>query len=67
MLLHGGKAINRAGLWKDSARLDRDALPAVGRMMASLAKLDDASAEIPAAQVEQIDAHDDHSVRHDLY
>ncbi|WP_382323315.1 MSMEG_1061 family FMN-dependent PPOX-type flavoprotein [Hydrogenophaga sp. UC242_53] len=67
VLLHCGKAINRAGLWKDSARLDRDALPTVGRMMASLARLGDASAEIPAAQVEQINAHYDHSVRHDLY
>lgn len=67
VLLHCGKAINRAGLWKDSARLDRQALPTVGRMMSSLAKLGDASAEIGDAQVQQIDAHYDHSVRHDLY
>lgn len=67
VLLHCGKAINRAGLWKDSARLDRRTLPTVGHMMASLAKLGDASAEIGGAQVQQIDAHYDHSVRHDLY
>jgi len=67
VLLHCGKAINRAGLWKDSARLDRDALPTVGRMMASLARLGDAPAEIGDAQVEQINTHYDHSVRHDLY
>lgn len=67
VLLHCGKAINRAGLWKDSARLDREALPTVGRMMSSLAKLGDASAEIGDAQVQQIDSHYDHSVRHDLY
>ncbi|MBN9475337.1 MAG: pyridoxamine 5'-phosphate oxidase [Bordetella sp. SCN 67-23] len=67
VLLHCGRAINRAGLWKDSSRLDRQALPTVGRMMASLAKLGDDPAEIGDAQVEQIDAHYDHSVRHDLY
>lgn len=67
VLLHCGKAINRAGLWKDSARLDRQALPTVGRMMSSLAKLGDGAAEIGDAQVQQIDAHYDHSVRHDLY
>lgn len=67
VLLHCGKAINRAGLWKDSARLDRQALPTVGRMMSSLAKLGDGAAEIVDAQVQQIDAHYDHSVRHDLY
>lgn len=67
VLLHCGKAINRAGLWKDSARLDRNALPTVGRMMASLARLGDAPAEIGDAQIEQINTHYDHSVRHDLY
>lgn len=67
VLLHCGKAINRAGLWKDSARLDRSTLPTVGHMMASLAKLGDASAEIGDAQVQQINAHYEHSVRNDLY
>lgn len=67
VLLHCGKAINRAGLWKDSARLDRQALPTVGRMMAALARLGNAPAEMDDAQVQQIDAHYDHAVRHDLY
>lgn len=67
VLLHCGRAINRAGLWRDGSRLDRQALPTVGRMMASLARLGDDPAEIGDAQVEQIDAHYDHSVRHDLY
>ncbi len=67
VLLHCGKAINRAGLWKDSARLDRRTLPTVGQMMASLARLGDAPAEVGDAQVQQIDAHYAHSVRHDLY
>ncbi|TRX76567.1 MSMEG_1061 family FMN-dependent PPOX-type flavoprotein [Pseudomonas mangiferae] len=67
VLLHCGKAINRAGLWKDSARLDRQALPTVGRMMAALARLGDAPAEMDDAQVQQIDTHYDHAVRHDLY
>lgn len=67
VLLHCGKAINRAGLWKDSARLDRNALPTVGRMMASLARLGNAPADIGDAQIEQINTHYDRSVRHDLY
>lgn len=67
VLMHCGKAINRAGLWKDSARLDRQALPSVGRVMSALAKMVDGAAEMSDAQVQQIDAHYDHSVRHDLY
>ncbi|MNW23237.1 hypothetical protein D3C71_2252200 [compost metagenome] len=67
MLLHCGKAVNRAGLWSESARSERDALPTVGRMMAALARMGDAPTEIGAAQVEEINAHYAHSVRHDLY
>ncbi|SAI20350.1 pyridoxamine 5'-phosphate oxidase [Bordetella ansorpii] len=67
VLMHCGKAINRAGLWKDSARLDRQALPSVGRVMSALAKMVDGAAEMSDAQVQQINAHYDHSVRHDLY
>lgn len=67
VLLHCGKAVNRAGLWSESARSERDALPTVGRMMAALARMGDAPTEIGAAQVEEINAHYAHSVRHDLY
>ncbi len=60
VLFHCGKAINRAELWSPEARLARAALPSVGQMKASMAKLD-------AAQAEQIDAHYTRAVRHDLY
>jgi PPOX class probable FMN-dependent enzyme len=60
VLMHCGKAINRAHLWDTASQLDRRALPTVGRMIAALQQMDD-------AQVEQIDARYDHSVRHDLY
>lgn len=67
VLVHCGKAINRAKLWSDGARLDRGQLPTVGKMMASLTKMADARAELGDAQIEQIDAHYDHTVRTDLY
>ncbi len=67
VLLHCGKAINRAGLWTEGARSERGALPTVGRMMAALARMGDAPTEIGEAQVEEINAHYDHAVRHDLY
>lgn len=67
VLLHCGKAVNRAGLWKESAKLDRDTLPTVGHVMASLARLADVPTEVDAAQIEKINVHYDHAVRHDLY
>lgn len=67
VLLHCGKAINRARLWQDDARIDRDALPTVGKMMAELTKLADAQAQMDEAQIAQVDAHYAHGVRNDLY
>jgi PPOX class probable FMN-dependent enzyme len=67
VLLHCGKAINRAKLWNESSHIDRNALPSVGKMIAAFGKLDNPQMEMPAAQVEQITQHYDHSVRHDLY
>jgi PPOX class probable FMN-dependent enzyme len=67
VLLHCGKAVNRAGLWSASASNEREALPTVGRMMAALARMGDAPTEIGEAQVEEINTHYDHAVRHDLY
>ncbi|RQO59225.1 pyridoxamine 5'-phosphate oxidase [Variovorax sp. KBW07] len=67
VLLHCGKAINRARLWQDDARIDRDTLPSVGRMMAELAKLADAQARMDEAQIAQVDAHYAQGVRNDLY
>jgi PPOX class probable FMN-dependent enzyme len=66
VLLHCGKAINRAGLWSETSRLDRRQLPSVGQMMAALGKRD-AHADMGAEQVRQIDAHYDQAVREDLY
>jgi PPOX class probable FMN-dependent enzyme len=60
VLFHCGRAINRARLWADSARLERRALPTVGQMLTSLAKLSE-------AQAEQLETHYYHVVRHELY
>ena len=67
VLLHCGKAINRAKLWDDSSRIERGTLPTVGQMLAAFAKLEDAQAEADDASIAQIDAHYAHAVRHDLY
>lgn len=67
VLFHCGKAINRAHLWEESAKLSRDALPTIGRIMAALSQRSDASAAISEEQVEQIDSHYDHAVKTDLY
>ena len=66
VLFHCGKAINRAGLWREEARLDRHALPTPGQMVVAM----NAAAEgKPADQAAaaQLDAHYEHAVRHDLY
>jgi PPOX class probable FMN-dependent enzyme len=67
VLLHCGKAINRAGLWSNSARLDRDTVPTVGHVMAALGKLNIVPGVMDDAQVRQVNAHYDHAVRNDLY
>ncbi|WP_229427157.1 MSMEG_1061 family FMN-dependent PPOX-type flavoprotein [Massilia atriviolacea] len=60
VLIHCGKAINRARLWREDARLARDALPSVGQMLASMAM-------IGQADIAQADAHYEQAVRNDLY
>ena len=67
VLLHCGKAINRAKLWADSAHLDASALPTVGSMVAALGKLDNPEAALDADQLAQIDVHYTHAVRTELY
>lgn len=67
VLLHCGKAVNRAKLWRADSQLDRAALPTVGKIIAELGKRDNAQAPMDDAQIEQINQHYDHSVRHDLY
>ncbi len=67
VLLHCGKAVNRARLWADASRVDRSSLPTVGEMIAAMDKRGDAPTPIDDAQIGQIDAHYDHVVRNDLY
>lgn len=67
VLLHCGKAINRARLWQPESQLDRARLPTVGQMIARFSKMADPQADMDAAQVAQVNGHYDHAVRNDLY
>lgn len=67
VLLHCGKAVNRAKLWRADSQLAPAALPSVGKIIAALGKRDHPQATMDDAQIEQINQHYDHSVRHDLY
>ncbi|PRE45452.1 MSMEG_1061 family FMN-dependent PPOX-type flavoprotein [Burkholderia multivorans] len=67
VLMHCGKAINRAKLWQDDSRIDRHALPTVGQMLAELTRLDDAQVGMTDEQIEQVNAHYQHGVRNDFY
>jgi PPOX class probable FMN-dependent enzyme len=67
VLLHCGKAINRARLWQPDARVAPGPLPTVGTMMAALAKMADPQAEMGMEQIEQVNAHYAHEVQHNLY
>ncbi|WP_422014605.1 MSMEG_1061 family FMN-dependent PPOX-type flavoprotein [Roseateles sp.] len=67
VLLHCGKAINRAKLWEEHFRIDRDTLPTVGQMLAEVARLGDAKASMSEDQIAQVNAHYQHGVRNDLY
>ena len=66
VLFHCGKAINRAGLWRPEARLDRAVLPTPGQMVVALNAAADGKAADPQ-EAAQLDAHYAHAVRHDLY
>lgn len=67
VLLHCGKAVNRARLWSEAARLDRNSLPTPGQMIAAFGKLANPQAEMGKTEVAQIDEHYAHAVRHELY
>jgi len=67
VLVHCGKAVNRAKLWSPDSQLDRSGLPTVGQMVAKFSKLADPKAEMDATQVAQLNEHYDHAVRNDLY
>jgi len=66
VLFHCGKAINRAGLWKNDAQLGRDALPTPGKMVTAM---NAAKAGKPADEADAalLDALYDHGMKHDLY
>ncbi|NMG66203.1 pyridoxamine 5'-phosphate oxidase [Azoarcus indigens] len=67
VLMHCGRAINRARLWEESARLERGSLPTVGRILAAVKQMQDASAASSEAEIGQIDAHYTAAVRNQLY
>ncbi|ALK33666.1 MSMEG_1061 family FMN-dependent PPOX-type flavoprotein [Burkholderia plantarii] len=67
VLMHCGKAINRAKLWQDDSRISPHALPTVGQMLAELTMLDDAQAGMTDEQIEQVNAHYQHGMHNDLY
>lgn len=67
VLMHCGKAVNRAKLWAPASQVDRASVPTVGQMLAELTRLGGATTQIGDEQVGQINAHYDHEVRHALY
>lgn len=60
VLFHCGKAINRARLWAPEARLQRDAVPSIGAMKATLSGGS-------AADAARLDADYNEAVKKDLY
>lgn len=60
VLFHCGKAINRARLWREDSKIDRQTLPSVGTILVALA-------EMRNADIAALDAHYDQSVRNELY
>ncbi|RDU98455.1 MSMEG_1061 family FMN-dependent PPOX-type flavoprotein [Trinickia dinghuensis] len=60
VLFHCGKAINRAKLWSEEARIDRANVPSPGQMKAAISGQDPASAKA-------IDEGYLRSIRNDLY
>jgi PPOX class probable FMN-dependent enzyme len=67
VLLHCGKAINRAKLWSPESQLAADKLPTVGAVMVALAKQAGSADPMGDTPAEQIDANYQHAVRNDLY
>lgn len=67
VLLHCGKAINRAKLWQEDSRIDRHAVPSVGQMLSELTRLGDAQSGMNDEQMEQVNMHYQQAVRSDLY
>ncbi len=60
VIMHCGKAINRAKLWDPNSLVDRTAVPSIGKMLTALI-------EVSESQADHITSHYEHSVRNDLY
>ena len=60
VLFHCGKAINRARLWEEDARIDRKTLPSAGVLMKALTQVDE-------LDIAEFNEHYDHAMRNDLY
>lgn len=67
VLMHCGKAINRAGLWQPDAHLMHNSVPTVGAMMAALTAMNNPEAQLDAGEIAQIDAHYTQEVHNNLY
>lgn len=67
VLMHCGKAINRAGLWQPDAHLMHNSVPTVGAMMAALTAMNNPEARLDAAEIAQIDAHYTQEVHNNIY
>lgn len=67
VLMHCGKAVNRAKLWAPASQVHRASVPTVGQMLAEFTRLGGGTTQIDDEQVGQINAHYDHEVRHALY
>jgi predicted pyridoxine 5'-phosphate oxidase superfamily flavin-nucleotide-binding protein len=60
VVMHCGKAINRAKLWDPNSVIDRSAVPSIGKMLTALLALSE-------TQADHITSHYEHSVKNDLY
>jgi PPOX class probable FMN-dependent enzyme len=60
VIMHCGKAINRAKLWDPNSLVDRTTVPSIGKMLTTLM-------EVSESQADHITTHYEHSVRNDLY
>lgn len=67
VLFHCGKAVNRARLWAPESLVDRQSLPTVGQVVASITRLTDAHSPMSDEQAHELDTHYQQAVRTQLY
>jgi PPOX class probable FMN-dependent enzyme len=60
VLMHCGKAINRARLWDPASKIERGVLPSPGQVLAALK-------QVEVEQADQFDEMYHHAIRNDLY